>query len=372
MSQKRAVLICIFIYILCFGLAIPPLVGFGEIEFNSRFASCAPRFTPTFNLLYAVLIAVEVCIPIGILTVTSLWSIKLIRKVLKKNYRRRSIYKKKDPDGAGQNSENLKHQKQQIQLAKVFGALFIAYVVSYTPVIVVTFAALALEFTGNTIPPAELYTFAFICFLTNPVIHPIVESFFVRDLRYQVNKAKKGIRRASTIIYRQTTQLMNNKALDEANKRMDDEEKARAAAAKNGVSKHRNGNPVESMVTEMESVPGSRSNTPQSDTQESSFTEIPRATAPEEKPAEKRKVRQSVTFQEITLTEVQENGKEPVTPTSRTPKSPKSPFRSKLDNKAALFSMSNRKIAIQEEQNKVSKTIRGSAASAPSLPTTYV
>ena len=38
------------------------VVGFGEFEFNSRFAACVPRFTPVENLYYDVFIAFETLI----------------------------------------------------------------------------------------------------------------------------------------------------------------------------------------------------------------------------------------------------------------------------------------------------------------------
>ena len=226
MNRWKIGIVCLVIYIICFILAVLPLAGFGEIEFNSRFASCVPRFTPARNLFYVVLIVMEALIPIIILAITNVWTFRIVSKFLKRNFRRRTIYQKGE---AGDNSkdtvEEAKYQQQQSQLVKVFGALFIANIVSYTPTIIVifVFAILRIFENENTIP-AEIYIFGFVSFLMNPVLHPIIESLFVKDLRYQVTRARKSIRRASTVIYRQTAGRFSNKALDEANRNFEQNE----------------------------------------------------------------------------------------------------------------------------------------------------
>ena len=108
---------------------------------------------------------------------------------------------------------------------KVFGALIIAYIISYTPTILTLFLFIILSVTGDREDsiPSEVYIFGFLCFLTNPVFHPIIESFFVKELRYQVIRARKGVKRVGSTIYRQTTQLFNSKALEEATEKVDNE-----------------------------------------------------------------------------------------------------------------------------------------------------
>lgn len=275
MNRWKAGVICVVVYIICFILAVLPQVGFGEIEFNARFASCVPRFTPQKNLYYVMVIAVESLIPIIILAITNVWTYRLVSKFLKRNFRRRSTYRRRDQEEkSNAGSENSKHHKQQTQLVKVFGALFVANIVSYTPTVVTifVFGFLTLLKKENIIPSA-VYILGFVSFLMNPVLHPIIESFFVKDLRYQVSRAKTGIRRASTIIYRQTTQLMSSKALDEANKKIDETEgtpqkmtrQINFLGRKN--LKQPNGRTVDdSMATEMESMPNSRSTSPHNET----------------------------------------------------------------------------------------------------------
>jgi len=220
MNQCRAAFICIVIYTLAFLLAILPIVGFGEYEFNQRFASCVPQFTPMSNLYYVVFVAVEALIPISILMLTNVFTYRIVNKFVKRKvccptYRRRDRPEER-------NNESHQHHQQQKQKVKMFGALFIAVIVTYAPTIITIFVFLILTsfFSLEDEVPSVVYIIGFVCFLTNSVFQPIIESFFDKELRYQVNHTKTGVRRVSTII---TTQVFSNKALEEAAQKVDDE-----------------------------------------------------------------------------------------------------------------------------------------------------
>ena len=218
MNRCRVTAICFIIYIICFILAGLPLVGFGDIEFNARFASCVPRFTPTKNLFYVILIVVEALIPITVLAITNVWTYRLVRRFLKKKFHRRSTIQKK-VGGNRDRDEGAKYQRQQNQLVKVFGALFIANIISYTPTITAVFVFAFLSIIGKeNVIPAEVYILGFVSFLMNPVLHPIMQSFFVKDLRYQVTRAKKGIHRASSRVYHETAKRFSITSLHDSRK----------------------------------------------------------------------------------------------------------------------------------------------------------
>ena len=223
MKISTAVVIIFFIWTISFIIAIMPVVGFGQVEFNQRFGYCIPRFT-SINLMsginnyyYPVLVVIEAIIVMVIIIITSISTYRIVAHFLKANFRRRSTYGRPQ----GQQNESIRHQRQQKQLVKVFGALLISNLITYTPVVVVIiiFAALPVEDV-----PGEVFIFGWICYLTTPVVHPIIESFFVKDLRIIVEKGQRNLRRASTLLIRQSTSLFRNKDLDLANKAMDAED----------------------------------------------------------------------------------------------------------------------------------------------------
>ena len=223
MNKWKAIVIVIVVWIIAILIALPPVFGFGQNEFNRNFGACLPRFTGTNPLsgigsqFYAAFVALEALIPILVLAFTNVWTYRLVAKFLKKNITRRRTFRGK---GSGSDEER-KYHSQQRQLVRVFGALFISNIISWTPVLVVVFL---IFFISASVLPREIYIFGWICYLTNPVVHPIIESFFVKDLRYQIRRAKKTVRRASSAVYRQSTRLFNRSALEEANAKMDKEE----------------------------------------------------------------------------------------------------------------------------------------------------
>ena len=223
MNRWKALVIVTIVWIIALGIAIPPVGGFGENEFNRRFGACLPRFTGNnpitglSNFFYVAFVAGEALIPILVLAFTNVWTYRIVSKFLRRNFVRRRTFRGREnvPD------EDRNHRKQQKQLIRVFGALLIAHIISWTPVLIVVFLII---FIPPQVLPGEVYIFGWICYLTNPVFHPIIESFFVKDLRYQVRRAKKTVKRAGSAVYRQSTRLFSRSALEEANAEMDKEE----------------------------------------------------------------------------------------------------------------------------------------------------
>jgi len=72
------------------------------------------------------------------------------------------------------------HNKHQLQLFKVFGAIFLANIVTWSPGVALAIGAPAINF--ETIPSAAL-TFVYTTYISHSVIHPILESWFISELR---------------------------------------------------------------------------------------------------------------------------------------------------------------------------------------------
>ena len=176
------------VWVWCFILAILPAFGFGEWEFNRNFGLCLPRWTPDSNLRYTALLIIEALIPIIVLAITHLWTYKIVTRFLKRNLKRQKSFKFTEREIA---IEDSKHEKQQTQLVKVFGALFIANIVTWTPTVIIF---ISFGITGGDNIPDWTYIIGWLTYLTNPMIHPILESFFIKELRTRVNRAKRTVR----------------------------------------------------------------------------------------------------------------------------------------------------------------------------------
>lgn len=191
------------VWVLCSILAVPPAFGFGEWEFNQIFGLCLPRWTPLRNSLYMLVLMVEGLIPIIVLAVTNVWTFKIVNRFLKRNLERKKSFRSTKEEVAVEKST---HRNQQNQLVKVFGALFIVNILSWTPLLLVTFATAATDGEGI---PDWIYIVSWFFLLLNPTVHPIIESFFIKELRTRVNRAQKSVRkqvrRASRSILKMAT-----------------------------------------------------------------------------------------------------------------------------------------------------------------------
>lgn len=192
-NWKRAVVVQVILWIISIIISLPPAFGFGEFEYNLVFAFCNARWTGISrsgipNIYYVLFYSLETIIPIVILAFTNIWIIKIVKSVLKKGIvRKRSI--RKDSDSG--TPEEKKYINQQKQLVRVFGALFVGHVICWLPVLTVLFTSLGI---GAEKIPLQIFLIGWLCYLINPVVHPVVETFFVKDLRYTVNKTKKKVR----------------------------------------------------------------------------------------------------------------------------------------------------------------------------------
>jgi len=209
-TWKVALSVQLGIWVLSAVIAIPPLFEFGDYEYNLVFSFCNARWTGESggipNIVYILFYGLESIVPIFILIFTNIWIVLIAKRVLKQRITRQRTFRNCQ---SNIRSEEKKYKQQQKQLFRVFGALLVSHVVCWVPVLTVMFVALGLG--ANNIPP-ETFIAGWLTFLTNPVVHPIIETFFVQELRYSMSNTKKSIKRASSSLYSQmsSTSLMKS------------------------------------------------------------------------------------------------------------------------------------------------------------------
>ena len=200
-TWKRAIGIVCCIWVLSFFLALPPIFGFGAYDFSRTISNCHPQWFGTSskgisNIYFIAVYSIECLIPIFLLSFTNMWTYKIVTRVLKTKLVRQKTFSNMETHIKASESD---HNRQQIQLVKVFSALFLAHIVCWVPVLTVMAVVLiGREFDSSFIfrIPQEVFTVGWLLYLTNPVIHPILETFFVKELRSRVNQAQKTVRRS--------------------------------------------------------------------------------------------------------------------------------------------------------------------------------
>ena len=194
------VLFILLVWLLCIFIAIPPVfnIGFGQWEFNRNFGLCLPRWLPASNFHYMGFAFLEGLIPITVIIITNIWTFKIILSFLRRRQNRRresrlSSFSKKESEAEVQNKQ------QQKQLGQVFGALLIATIIAWVPLLTMLFVVIGTRGEGV---PDWIYLVCWFFYLINPLVHPILESLFVKELRTRIDKAKTNIRRASQSVIR--------------------------------------------------------------------------------------------------------------------------------------------------------------------------
>ena len=337
MTQRTTIIFVLGIWLIATILAVPPVLGFGQIEFNLSFGSCVPRFSGTnlksqlSNFYYVMYVAVESLFPIITIMLCSFWTYWFVNKFLKRNYRRRSFYNRRGTEGATQQRhEDTRYHRQQQQLVKVFGALLMSNLVSWSPVLIVI---IVVGVIGAEQVKHEVYVFGWICFLTAPVFHPIIESFFVKDMRLVVCKGLNRARDASSFIARSTTNMFGNKDIELANEKLSEDKDYISKRQIKFFGRRNRGMSAVSMTTEVTEV-----------------TEIPaplsRDTTPSPKMAQK--VKEANNSVDVQLRDkTSDSGSNVIKPTRRITFSDESPPNLHLDTESPVTHNSAKKSVLK-------------------------
>ena len=181
---RRMLAAVIFVWGLCTVMAILPLFAFGAIGYISSFGACVVVFYGethvTQNVYYILLFLLESLIPITVIIVSNIALLYTVQKYIRHRRRVKGMYSATSQDATVAVELRKKHNKHQLQLFKVFGAIFLANIVTWSPIVALAVGAPAINF--ETIPSAAL-TFVYTTYISHSVIHPILESWFIPELR---------------------------------------------------------------------------------------------------------------------------------------------------------------------------------------------
>ena len=184
---KRTLVILVAVWVLCIALSIPPLFGFGEVRLSTSIGNCFISFFGethvTRNIYYILLVLLEALIPIGILIVTNVWLLCLVNSHMTRLFKMKKNLSRSEHKHQLQTVQRKilkKRNKQQLQLFRVFGAIFLANLVTWLPAIGLAIAAVSVDFN---LVPAEVIAFVYITYISHSVIHPLLETCFISELR---------------------------------------------------------------------------------------------------------------------------------------------------------------------------------------------
>ena len=180
---KRTVIMIVIAWIYTIAFSIPPLFGFGGFALAGKFLPvCSPYSTDEEGRLnqYWWLLIFAMIIPLLLtVTVMNVWILQIICKNIRRNRCRSKNLSREEASRSYSNT-----QKQQIWLFQVFGALFIANILIYIPLIAYI---LAITITKRK-SFLELLTFVHIAFNSQTVVHPLLQALFIKDIRALIKR----------------------------------------------------------------------------------------------------------------------------------------------------------------------------------------
>lgn len=172
-------------------ISLPPLFQFGEIRFTSIISMCSLYFLGetdlTMNVYYEVFAIVEgLCIPVAIIIFTNVWVICIVRKQFKKIYRTRQTMEEKGNiaryRSGLKNKLNKSKNRRQLRLVKIYLAILISNLLTWTPNIANTIAIFVFIKTGS-FAPIGFFASNYLFFLSQVVLHPIIQTWLIPDIR---------------------------------------------------------------------------------------------------------------------------------------------------------------------------------------------
>jgi len=213
-TPRRMIIMIVSIWVLCIVLAIPPLFGFGEIAFSFVVATCVPLLvgsTPVApNYYYILILLIEMLVPIIVLFVMYVWIICIIRRSYINKFKRSHENGTVDKEGKERKAAAKKNSQAQFRLVTVFGSIFTANLVTWIPIVILAICAAIL---GSGRIPTLAYTVAYLSYLSETAIHPIIEAYLIREIKATILHCTMYCKKACLTRQEQSNHEIND-ALD--------------------------------------------------------------------------------------------------------------------------------------------------------------
>lgn len=205
MTRVKAVVIVVVVWVVVLVLNILPFFGVGIIEFNRRLGLCLVRWSQstTRSFIYVGVLLAELLIPITVLILANTITFRIISRVLrrshkkKKDLRRMSTRRQQNIQEQlsreqAQSEEDKHYNKQQRQLVRHFTASFVTSILCWMCLFIMYIVLIIAP--DDKIPPF-LFTIGFYLYLLTAIIHPMLETYFIPELRLFFTHIKKGVRK---------------------------------------------------------------------------------------------------------------------------------------------------------------------------------
>ncbi len=191
---QRIIASLVVVYILCICMAILPIFGIGEIKFSTVVSSCSlitrGQGKVIKNNQFVIILVIFCIFPFCTTFVCNIMIMVIIYKTSHGKFHRKvedNNTSAKDIT-ARRNTERqlrVEFHRQQLNLVKLFGALFVVNIVTWVPTIVI---AVISAIIGHEKIPNSLSILQYLAYVSQPVLHPMLETCLFTRARTEVTK----------------------------------------------------------------------------------------------------------------------------------------------------------------------------------------
>ena len=175
-TGKCYTVLCISLWLFCSILGILPLVGVGDLFYLVSASACILKIVGNNRVtFYNLFLAAEMTVPVTILMVTNIWILCIVQRQMK-----RLRLEMRSPETSQTFPAKNSSLKKQWRLIKVFGAIWVATIISFLPFIVIAFGTAVV---GRERFPDWTLLIAFLGVISFPVSHPLIEASLIPELR---------------------------------------------------------------------------------------------------------------------------------------------------------------------------------------------
>lgn len=174
-------------WLLCVAVSVLPVLGFGRMYFSLYIATCILNFAESEPFL--ILLVILALLPISVFILTDLWIVCIVQRHLRQIY---VLYRACSDDAQKRQLArelNTKvrstRNRKQLNLVRVFGAIFFANVFTWLPIIGLAFASVVVGIDGV---PADYTSCAYLVLMAQFVLHPIVMISLVSEVHEPILK----------------------------------------------------------------------------------------------------------------------------------------------------------------------------------------
>ncbi len=188
-TNKKMMIAIVLAWIYSIAISLPALFGFGEILFSTTIGLCiintSGKSPYVKNKHYLIFISIATLLPLTVLIIANTWVLCTAQKYIIKRY----INKYQN-----RGNKLSTYSTAQVNLIKVYTAVFLICLVTWFPIILRLFLGIASDKTRHTTKVQVIGIIAHLALLSQVLLQPMLQALLFRGIREEMNNWLKKMK----------------------------------------------------------------------------------------------------------------------------------------------------------------------------------